>query len=273
VIRFAHSGSESSLIYALPTIRALGGGQLAIRVGGPNGNGHNAAGEPVSQEQFDSIASLLRRLPYLATVEAYDSECSPPPMIDVDLDQVFSLSAGGMRLLGGDCARWYSWITGVSPSPETAWISRDVAVDSAVTPDLGADSIVVTRTALFRNRRLNYAFMAGLNVWFVGATDDYEAVKSEISEAKYVPTRSALEMAAIVSRARCVVGTQSLGFAIAEAMKVSRVLEVYPPAPTLMTTGPGGSEALTQKAFERLVSRAQCDPIPESAQADKACDI
>ena len=61
-------------------------------------------------------------------------------------------------------------------------------------------------------------------------------------DLRFKPVTDFLEMAIIVNSCKLFIGNQSFPFALAEAMKVKRLLEVYYKAPNVGVQGKNGSE-------------------------------
>jgi ADP-heptose:LPS heptosyltransferase len=62
-------------------------------------------------------------------------------------------------------------------------------------------------------------------------------------------------MARVIRSARFFIGNQSFPFALAEALKVPRILEVCPQTPDVIPTGDHIGAAYFQQNFEVLVRR------------------
>ena len=64
-----------------------------------------------------------------------------------------------------------------------------------------------------------------------------------------------LQLANMIRSCRLFIGNQSFPYALAEAMKVRRVLELDPSTPNVVPCGGEGYDVLFQKQFERVVDR------------------
>jgi ADP-heptose:LPS heptosyltransferase len=69
----------------------------------------------------------------------------------------------------------------------------------------------------------------------------------------YAECSDFLQLARVVKSARLFIGNQSFPYALAEALKVPRILEVCPLYPVVTPTGDNAGEAFFQASFERLV--------------------
>ena len=63
---------------------------------------------------------------------------------------------------------------------------------------------------------------------FVGLTREYLDFVDQNGSVFFRPTKNLLEMAELIADCRIFIGNQSVGYALAEAMKVDSVLEAYP---------------------------------------------
>jgi hypothetical protein len=68
---------------------------------------------------------------------------------------------------------------------------------------------------------------------FVGTKDEYR----DFGHGEHVEVRDALELAQVIAGCSVFVGNQSFAYALAEGLKVRRVLEVYPQVPNCIFPG------------------------------------
>lgn len=142
-----------------------------------------------------------------------------------------------------------------------------------VEPDEGlGDYIVVNRTLRARNNNIVYSFLKPFQdkIMFVGFDDEFEEfvtsnaliddelIYDDDSDApgelatnvRHVKPKDLLELATIIRSARFFIGNQSLCFALAEAMKVPRILEVCPDLPNCVPAGDNAYDALFTSTME-----------------------
>ena len=123
-----------------------------------------------------------------------------------------------------------------------------------VEPDEGlGDYIVVNRTLRARNENINYKFLKPFQdkLLFVGHTDEWiEFCKDNDIEVRHHETDDLLELATIIRSARFFIGNQSLCFALAEAMKMPRILEVCTELPNVVPSGHQAYDALFTSTME-----------------------
>ncbi len=72
------------------------------------------------------------------------------------------------------------------------------------------------------------AFRAA-GLFFLGLSMEYATFVERYGSVWYRPTANLLEMAQAIAHGGVFVGNQSVGYALAEAMKVPAMLEAYPP--------------------------------------------
>lgn len=117
-----------------------------------------------------------------------------------------------------------------------------------------ADAIVLARSSRYRTPGISYSFLSKYpRVVLVGLPDEYEDMKQHIDGLEYKPVADFRELAEIIAGSKLFIGNQSFPFALAEALKVRRVLEVYYQSPNVMAEGPGGYMFCYQPQFEQIV--------------------
>ena len=72
---------------------------------------------------------------------------------------------------------------------------------------------------------------------------------------RYIEVKDALEMARIIRSAKFFLGNQTFAFALAEAMKIPRALEVFEPIPNVLPQGKGANDYLTNLALSNILVR------------------
>ena len=109
---------------------------------------------------------------------------------------------------------------------DEAWIDRPVLWRP------GAPfALVIHRTERYRNPLFPWKTVVekfGRRASFVGLTREYLDFVYRNGSVFFRPTKNLLEMAELIADCRIFIGNQSVGYALAEAMKVDSVLEAYP---------------------------------------------
>jgi hypothetical protein len=131
-------------------------------------------------------------------------------------------------------------------------------------PKSPARTILINRTSRYRNPWISYFFLEKYidDIFFVGLEEEYKAFKKEWGlDDRFLMWRCAnfLELADLISVCRLFIGNQSLCFAIAEALKVPRILETCHFAPNVIPTGPGAHDFIFQEGLTYLVDKLNND--------------
>ena len=108
---------------------------------------------------------------------------------------------------------------------------------------IAAQPVVQNCTAFFRN------------IKFIGIEEEYEDMRQVLPDLQFKPVKDFLEMATIINSCKLFIGNQSFPFAIAEALKATRLLELYYKVPNVIVEGPGGNDFMYQPQFEYAVKR------------------
>jgi hypothetical protein len=242
---FRHSGSVGDVVAGLPTLKALltragvDRGTLLLQVDQPARLpawlNHPAGAVRLNRDFALKLLPLLEVQPYLEAVGIYQGQ-----PVDIDLD---AFRATGFNFCMGNLARYYCHAFPVCPVLWEAWL--------AVDPDPAfAGTILVNRTARYRNPAISYDFLKKLpGVQFIGLADE----AGEFRQVPHARTKDFLAAARAIKACRLFVGNQSACFWLAEALKVPRVLEVCPYVPNVSPAGPGGYEAFSQAVMEEVV--------------------
>jgi len=242
-LNFKHSGRLGDIVYALPLVKQiaqlqglsanfyiLNDHQIDVKKSAY----HPGMGLKVSQSLFDYIAPLLKSQAYIQSVIYCATQQLPKEFIDLD-----SFNFMGLNLRASGNQVWYRKAFGIPVPIEKQWIELD-HIDVDDSPPYIAHDILVNKSTRFYNEKINYGFLNEFeHVGFVGLEIEFEDFKKrhQLSHIEHVPTKSALEFAKLINSARMFLGNQSLGFAIAEGLKVARAVEVYEPVPVVIPIG------------------------------------
>jgi hypothetical protein len=130
---------------------------------------------------------------------------------------------------------WYRKVFGIPVHLEQPWISLDGNTNTIKSYD-----ILVNKSTRFFNERINYEFLNCFeHVGFVGLAVEFDDFKkrNNLLHIEHVLTSTALDFALLITKSKIFLGNQSVGFAIAEGLKVPRALEVYEPVPVVIPIG------------------------------------
>ena len=221
---FKHSGARGDLIYGLPAIKALGGGKLLINI-----DKTRYLGKALDEEGVDQFRELLADEDYIESVGIWDGDVPT-----YDLDDFREVEVDSNLLSMAHLTRF-----GVSTDLSEPWLK--------VEPKHVAD-VVVNRTWRYHGP---FAWDE-LKPWedrcvFVGSVDEYDDFReaTDLEMPRY-ETKTYLELAEVIAGSKLFVGNQSFPYALAEALKVPRTLEVCPICPNCNPMGSNAFTRLTQ---------------------------
>jgi hypothetical protein len=257
---FQHSGNLGDIIYSLPAIIALGGGILYIKkaTGPLNLSSRAPAPNPMTEPMALQLIELLKTQPYITDIKLYANE-----RVDYNLDRFREhrvvmrnhIARSHLEVFAANYNLALPWLQGIEP--------------------LHINEIVISRT--LRN-------LSGVNKFkwwvlknhekkcvFIGFADEYAEFKRSTGlEVERYPARSILEMARVIKGSKLFIGNQSLGFALAEAMKHPRILEVYYFAPNCMPQSLNGHLKLTPRLVKKSLTGKQEAFIPRRYDNSRA---
>lgn len=246
-IHFKHSGNAGDIIYAMPAMYALAQNRnihlhLKVNERGHYGKMHHPLQNLMLNEKMvELLRPLLLSQPLFKTCDVYRNQ-----RVDVDLN-VFRDYPFNLRT--GNIARWYFLVFAINADLGKPWLIAE--------PDKSVkEAIVLARSFRYRAPGINYSFLKAYTpIVFVGLQDEYDNMKKLIPHLQYRPVKNFLEMAELIRGSKLFIGNQSFPFAIAEGLKVRRLLEVYHQSPNVIVEGKEGYDFCYQLQFERLVSR------------------
>lgn len=245
-LHFKHSGNVGDIIYALPCIFSLAKQRnihlhLNINQKGSYGKMHHPLGTLMLNEKMvDMLKPLLLTQKNILTCDIFNQQ-----HIDYDLDKIRELP---LLLDRGNIARWYFLAFGVNFNLCKSWLK--VLPDETV-----CNTILVSRSHRYHTPGIDYRFLNKYpEVLFVGLPEEYELMKKMVPNIIYRPTNDFLELAQLIAGCKLFIGNQSFPFAVAEALKVKRVLEVYFRTPNVTVYGEDGYDFCFQPQFEKIVA-------------------
>jgi len=242
-INFKHSGHLGDLIYALPILKELSKKSkcnLYINLGekiGRNYFKHPTGNVAITERSFQMIVPLLEAQSYIHSIHQWNNE-----KIDIDLD-VFRDLPVSMEF---HSIRWYYHIIGIQPDMTLPFL--EVPPHPTV-----KDKIVVVRTFRGRNPLINYSFLKHYNnLVFLGTKAEYEDFSKEVPNIEFYDVSDFMEMAQIIKSCKFFVSNQTFSWALAEALKVNRILEANPFLPVVFPIGGEGRDFYFQQQFEKF---------------------
>jgi hypothetical protein len=263
---FRHSGKLGDIIYSLPAVRALGGGIFYV-----DPVTQYFEKPPLGREAAQGMIELLETQDCIHRAALYQGE-----LVSCDLDRfrgravpvhvfnIFKTESDKMaaRLFGDigkeirqkvipslevEMAQFHweiaglpgqadvdtPWITGISPQP------RAEIVISKTTRHGG--SLDWPSLQQYADRSI-----------FVGLEEEWRAFRRAYFDVRFYQVSSLLEFAQVVAGAKLYVGNQSFGLALADAMLIPRVAELWDSNPIRMSAI-HGHQVLTPELVEAYI--------------------
>jgi len=203
---FKHGEGTGDLIYGLPTISALGGGDLYLNLG------------------LLSVIDLLKLQPYIhdVIVERMPDEPWRSFKVDYDLDLWRQQDYG--RHTVSQC---HLMTFGVEFDLSKPWLFN-------VSPVISAPIVIHDTGQLrFPGYSVDWKILEQYkdNCVFIGYKNEYENFIRDRFPVKYYDVVGVLEVARVIKGSKLFVGNSSLGSALAEGLKCNRVIDLYRSVP------------------------------------------
>lgn len=227
---FYHSGDFGDIIYALPTMRALGGGILIL---GPelNLSSRVKLRQSMTRDSVAMFRPLLELQPYVHEVRF----AARQPKVNFDLNifreelfKQFDNMRAGQRMLNlAECHLKQFRLS--LQDCQNGWLVVDRETRDEDRP------VVIHRSSRWRNPDFPWPRILeqyGDRAVFVGLPLEHEFFCADFGvELPFVPTKDFLELARVIAGSSLYIGNQSLPYAIAEGLKKNSLLEVWPEGP------------------------------------------
>lgn len=250
-----HSGNAGDIIYSLPTIRELGAEHYIINLCSDPGFG----GRNIDLKTAHALTPLLLAQPYIKRVTI--ATCNLPleflsePIegIDFILDKFRLQDVSKNHLV--IC---HAKALGVYVNLYERWLFVD-----GENPN--EDYIVVSLTPRYRSLPKEYwmKVLSGLdNLVVIGVPEEFHAVSGITGD--FITCADYLEMARIIAGGRLFIGNPSLPYAIAEGLKVPRIIELPAQPRNAYPIGKAGYVAPSSPSEARnLIERLLTDSSKE----------
>lgn len=227
---FKHIGGRGDIIYGLPTMMLLGGGDLYIRT-----------------NPKDFVIPLLEAQPYVNKVHAFPLDEYKAFVPDYDLSKFkeyashkYTLVKAHLIPFGLTWNLMRPWLFGIHPKPIAEIIINDTGI-------LRWPGYTVNWSELkpYESRCA-----------FVGHETEHKwFCENRGLNIRRQPVHDAFEFARVMKGSKLYIGNQSLGWAIAEGMKIPRVLDVaYGRLKEWPMTNNGHTE-LTEAIIEKYLAQ------------------
>ena len=247
-ISFLHYGHLGDIINSLPTIKEISKKKRCILYIQKNklipkhvvSKDHPFGPVYLTEKSILKMLPLLRQQEYLRNVEIYSGQ-----KIDVDLNFFRELPIN----FNIDSVRWYFHITGCFPDLSKKYLEVN-------NHEKFKDYIVIMRSLRRQNKFINYSFLSSYkNIVFIGLRNEFDNLKTKINNLEYFDSRDFLELAMIIKNSKLFIGNLSFGYALAEALKVPRLLESGPNFPLVYPNGENAYDFYFQRHFEELTKK------------------
>lgn len=237
----------------------------------------------VNRYAFDMLRPLVESQPYVSSLQEWKGET-----IAVDLDAI----RGHIQvpvMPYGSITRWagYAW-PDMQADVSKPWIFSVIEHKQLNYPENNPDNfistcllpvdggglrlstgrictdlvkqckgkIIINRTSRYQNGMIHYWFLReyAKDLMFAGLPEEHaDFCKQWELDIPLLKINDFLELAIALRSCRYFIGNQSMCFALAEAMKIPRLLEVCPYAPNVIPCGDGGYDFLHQFSLEWMV--------------------
>ena len=242
-----HSGNAGDIIYALPAIYALAKNKpihlyLQLNQPGVYGKaGHPLGNVMLNQGMFNMLEPLLISQPAIQSCSVYNGE---PVDYDLDLFRRYPF-----QLFKGNISHWYYWVFGVQGDTFNPWLQSDA-------DNRFSNTLVIARSKRYNAPGIDYSFLNKFEeIIFLGVEEEYLLMKQQVPKIIHHAVADFKEMSSVIAGAKLFIGNQSFPFAIAEAVKAKRLLEVFFDSPNVAVNGVNGYEFCLQGPFEMLVEK------------------
>ncbi len=245
-VSFSHIGHLGDIVYSMPAIFALAKGKkIHLYFDTTAVNTYTKAMKHHSGKQILTDKSIAFLQPLLLAQQQFEI-CTKwnNEVIDYNLNDIKKYP---FDYKYGNIVRWYFLAFGVTYNTTLPWLQVKPNNDYS-------QSIIIARSFRYRSPQIDYSFLSKYNnICFVGLQDEFADMQKQIPNIKHIQTNTALALAEIITGCKLFIGNQSFPFAVAEALKVKRVLELYFLCPNVMVDGDNGFDFCYQPQFEKII--------------------
>jgi hypothetical protein len=210
------------------------------------GANHPYGGKMMNDYAFEMMKPLLEHQPYVKEFLPWKGE-----KVHIDID-LFRQVKNHMPY--GNIATWPSFACPeMMPKYWEPWLS----VDPIISYDF-EDRIIINRTSWYHGDWVDYFHLQPYKsrISFVGSPEEHKQFQTDWDmEVHHQEVDNFLHLAQIIMDCKLFIGNQSMCFAIAEGLKVPRLLEVCDRCPNVQPTGPGAGYFRATVPFKYLVEK------------------
>jgi hypothetical protein len=218
--------------------------------------GDNGNEVTMNRKMFDMVKPLILSLPYVDDFLPYQGET-----VHFNLDRISHMN---INIPYGEIRNWigYCFSELQADLGEQVINMEDLPIDLCdfhTTQNYDVrEAIIVNRTSRYRNPHIHYGLIQkyaiqGHKIYFAGTLDEFSEFSGFVANAEYLKVDDFLELAFYISQCKLFIGNQSFCFALAEAMKVPRILEVCSFAPNVIPVGKNAYQFYDEECFVTLV--------------------
>lgn len=187
---------------------------------------------------FKMMKPLITSQFYIEDYLVYQGE-----QVDFDMDKIRQEIYTNQP--HGSLNRWFFYAF-----PEMA---NNLAKQWIIVDRMKHNKIIINFTERHRNPYINYFFLKEYqkDCVFAGLKHEHELFEKQYNlEMDYLDVNDFKELAQAISGCRFFLGCQSFCFQLAEALKVPRILEIFPLLPNVIPVGENAYDAYHQSAIE-----------------------
>ena len=247
-ISFLHYGHLGDIINSLPVIKEISKNktcELYIQKDKPIpkhviSKDHPFGSVYLTENAILKLIPLLKEQKFLNKVEIYNNQ-----NIDIDLNFFRELPIN----FNIDSVRWYFHLTGCFPELKKSYLEVENHKNFN-------GYIVIMRSLRRQNQLIDYSFLSNYQKKiFIGLNNEFDDLKKKITNLEYYDSENFLELSKIIKNSKLFIGNLSFGYALAEALKVPRLLESGPNFPLVYPNGDNAYDFYFQNDFENLVKK------------------
>ena len=235
-----HSGNAGDIIYSLPAVKALGAEHFIMNTSNATGFGARFLDEKTAL----SLMPLLLSQPYIKRVSVVFMHNPFPPYFKTE-NGIFIVTPVPLEYMDGyltevdfildkfrltdtnnsHLALSYAQAFGLNLNPSKKWLFIENANTNKKLPN-----IVLAFTPRYRSKNKDFwsaaleGFKNKCNIIAVGIKSDFDCVSGITNN--FITCADFLELADIINEGDLFIGNPSMPYAVAEALKVPRILEI-----------------------------------------------
>jgi hypothetical protein len=221
---FKHSGTLGDLIYSLPLVKHLGGGEFYLHLGQINGISKNIYNvDPPAFHQgrmnlkdFDFMQSFMQAQPYISKFATLDPRSTE---ITHNLDRFRLPFASGTGL---NYVEYYAQTFGIQDTETQTAMRQTPWLTVPNVKNLGQRDIVINRTQRWIPAQLSHIWQewkeqgVDQRAIFVGLPQEHAAFQQATGwQVPHVVTPTLLELAETIASSSVFIGNQSVALSVA----------------------------------------------------------